>query len=276
MMPLNIIDVSEESFEYEVIAFSAEMPVVVDFWAPWCIPCRVQSQILAQLSQEMDGKFRLARVNVDQQTKLAERLNVRDLPAIKAFVDGRMVAEYVGVLTEKNLRQLVERIMPRTGNLALAKGKSLLIQGKYEDALEAIDLSLEAYGDEAPGLLAFARALLALDESARAMDILINFPISHEKKTAELLLPVAFAYLDPAMDEMVFDQPLESAFRNAVRMARKGKIAIGLDGLLGVLKKDKHYREDRAKEIYLGLLEILSDDHPDVRHYRADLASALF
>ncbi len=276
MMSVNIIDVSEESFESEVIAYSAQMPVVVDLWAPWCIPCRVQSQTLAQLAQEADGRFRLARINVDEQTKLAELLKVRDLPAIKAFVDGRMVGDYLGVLNEKHLRQFIERIMPRTASLSLSKGRGLLILGKYQEAEEAIRQFLDERGDQADGLLAYARVMLAQGDGRIAQDVLEHFPASPELETAELLFPLAEAYQDPVIDDWIFDNPLESAYRNALRMAKEGKILIALDGLLSVLKKDKHYRNDQAKTLYLGLLEVLSDDHPEVRNYRADLAGALF
>ncbi len=156
----NIIDVSEETFDFEVLNYSTHVPVVVDLWAPWCIPCRVQSELLAKLADEADGAFRLARINVDEQSRLAKRLKVNDLPGIKAFVDGRMVAEYIGVLSEKNTRLFLDRIMPKTGGLLLAKGKSLILLGEYEEAEIALEqFIIESHGEPA-GMLAYARALL--------------------------------------------------------------------------------------------------------------------
>lgn len=276
MMPINIIDVNEETFEFEVVNYSSQKPVVVDLWAPWCIPCRVQSQTLAQLAQEADGEFRLARINVDEQTRLAERLKVTNVPAIKAFVDGRVVAEYLGVLTEKNLRLFVDRIMPRAGSLLLLKGNSLMLLGEYEEAEAAIEqYILESHGNPA-GLLAYARVLLYKGNGKSALEILNHFPISQESMLSTVLLPVAKAYTDPEIEKVVLDNPLESAFQNAIRLAKRGKILIALDGLLGVLKKDKNYRGGQAKAVYLGLLEVLSDGHPTVRQYRSDLSTALF
>ena len=276
MMPINIIDVNEETFEFEVVTYSSQKPVVVDLWAPWCIPCRVQSQTLAQLAQEADGDFRLARINVDEQTRLAERLKVTNVPAIKAFVDGRAVAEYLGVLTEKNLRLFVDRIMPRAGSLLLLKGNSLMLLGEFEEAETAIEqYVLESHGDPA-GLLAYARVMLYRGNGKSALDILDHFPVSQESKLSVFLLPVANAYADPEIEKFVLDNPLESAFRNAIRLAKRGKILIALDGLLGVLKKDKDYRAGEAKAVYLGLLEVLSDAHPTVRQYRSDLSTVLF
>lgn len=276
MMPINIIDVNEETFEFEVVNYSSQKPVVVDLWAPWCIPCRVQSQILAQLAQEGDGEFRLARINVDEQTRLAERLKVTNVPAIKAFVDGRVVAEYMGVLSEKNLRLFVDRIMPRAGSLLLVKGNSLMLLGEFEEAEAALELYvIESHGDPV-GLLAYARVMLYQGKGRSAMEILQHFPVSQESTLSTVLLPVAKAYTDPELEKIVLDNPLESAFRNAIRLAKRGKILIALDGLLGILKKDKNFRNGQAKTVYLGLLEVLSDAHPNVRQYRSDLSTALF
>jgi len=276
MMPINIIDVNEETYEFEVVNYSSQKPVVVDLWAPWCIPCRVQSQILVQLAQEGDGEFRLARINVDEQTRLAERLKVTNVPAIKAFVDGRVVAEYMGVLSEKNLRLFVDRIMPRAGSLLLVKGNSLMLLGEFEEAEAALELYvIESHGDPA-GLLAYARVMLYQGKGRSAMEILQHFPVSQESTLSTVLLPLAKAYTDPELEKIVLDNPLESAFRNAIRLAKRGKILIALDGLLGILKKDKNFRNGQAKAVYLGLLEVLSDAHPIVRQYRSDLSTALF
>lgn len=276
MMPINIIDVNEETFEFEVVNYSSQKPVVVDLWAPWCIPCRVQSQILAQLAQEGDGEFRLARINVDEQTRLAERLKVTNVPAIKAFVDGRVVAEYMGVLSEKNLRLFVDRIMPRAGSLLLVKGNSLMLLGEFEEAEAALEqYVIESHGDPV-GLLAYARVMLYQGKGRSAMEILQHFPVSQESTLSTVLLPVAKAYTDPELEKIVLDNPLESAFCNAIRLAKRGKILIALDGLLGILKKDKNFRNGQAKAVYLGLLEVLSDAHPNVRQYRSDLSTALF
>ncbi|MDY0125965.1 MAG: tetratricopeptide repeat protein [Anaerolineaceae bacterium] len=276
MMPINIIVVDEETFDLEVVNYSNQMPVVVDLWAPWCIPCRLQSQTLIQLAQEADGAFRLARINVDEQTRLAERLKVTNVPAIKAFVDGRIVAEYLGVLSEKNLRMFVDRVMPRTGSLSLVKGNSLMLLGEYAEAEEAIEnYLLESHGEPA-GLLAYARVMLYQGKGKSAVEILEHFPTSTESTLSASLLPVAKAFVEPDVETIIFDNPLESAYRNAIRLAKRGKILIALDGLLGVLKKDKNYRDGQAKAVYLGLLEVLSEAHPAVRQYRSDLSSALF
>lgn len=277
MTKANIIDVSEESFEFEVVHYSNQVPVVIDFWAPWCVPCGLQSSKLKNLAQEADGAFRLARVNVDEQMKLAEKLKVTKLPAIKAFVDGRLVAEYTGALSETSLRMFLDRILPKANSLLLQKGLSLIVQGDYKGA----DVALAQYVVESHGspqsLLAYSRALLFLGQTIEALAILEQIPASPEYQVAQRLRKVAEAVVWGVENENPLpNDPLEPAFERALLMIRNGKIEMALDGLLDILRKDRHYRNDEAREIYLGLLELLSEDYPETRTYRADLNAVLF
>lgn len=276
MTQANIIDVVEDNFQMEVLHYSNRMPVVIDFWAPWCVPCKVQSQKLAGLAVEADGAFRLARINCDEQTKLAEKLKVTSLPHLKAFVDGRVVAEYTGGLSESSLRLFLDRILPHTGSLLLQKGKSLLLQGDYKGAEIALgQYVIESHG-EPNGLLAYTRALLFLGQVEDALAILQSFPPSPEYQTAQRLRILAEVLVKQASQEIPQDDPLAPAYARALSLAKDGDVQMALDGLLFVLRKDRDYHQGQAKELYLGLLEVLSDDHPETRDYRSDLNTVLF
>ena len=276
MAQANIIDVVEDNFQMEVLHYSNRMPVVIDFWAPWCVPCKVQSQKLAGLAIEADGAFRLARINCDEQTKLAEKLKVTSLPHLKAFVDGRVVAEYTGGLSESSLRLFLDRILPQTGSLLLQKGKSLLLQGDYKGAEIALgQYVIESHG-EPNGLLAYTRALLFLGQVEDALAILQSFPPSPEYQTAQRLRTLAVVLVEQASQEIPQDDPLAPAYARAMSLAKSGDVQMALDGLLFVLRKDRDYHQGQAKEFYLGLLEVLSDDHPETRDYRSDLNAVLF
>ena len=108
-----IIDVNEVNFEYEVIAFSKNKPVLVDFWAEWCHPCKTLSPILEKIVNEANGNLRLAKVNIDQNPNLAMRFNVRSIPTIKAFIEGRVATEFVGAQPEARLREIINNLTPQ-------------------------------------------------------------------------------------------------------------------------------------------------------------------
>lgn len=276
MAQANIIDVSAETFELEVLHYSNRMPVVIDFWAPWCVPCHIQSPKLAKLAEEADGAFRLARINVDEQAKLAEQLKVKNLPTLKAFVDGRIIAEYTGPLSETSLRLFLDRILPQTGSLLLQKGKSLLLQGDYGGAEIALgQYVIESHGD-ARGLLAYTRALLFLGQAQSALPLLQSFPASPEYHTAQRLRPLAEAIVNFSEVKPDAKDALAPAFEKALQLAGRGDVQLALDGLLFILRKDRDYKNGTAKDLYLGLLEVLSDEHPETRDYREDLNAALF
>lgn len=271
-----IIDVSEETFEFEVVNYSTHLLVIMDFWAPWSIPSRVQSPILARFAHEAQGQFRLARVNVDEQPRLAEKLNVRSLPSIKAFMGGRVVAEYAGVLNEAQLKGFIDRLLPRQGDLLLEKGRSLLLLGDYTGSEKALKDYLAINRREPAGLLALARVLLIQGKGRDAQYVLAGFPASKEFNLAQTLKPFAKAlvWYEEGADDAT--SPADASFKNALRLAQRGNLYATLDGLLDIIKFNRQYRNGWAREIYLAILLVLGEENPEVRQYRADLTNALF
>lgn len=271
-----IVHVDESDFEYEVIQYSVRIPVVVDFWATWCVPCRVLSPKLETLARKAEGSFRLAKVNVDENANLAKQFKIRDIPVVKAFVNGHMVAEFSGVLGDDGLRDFVRRLAPAPEDLMYAKGMNLLVLGDYEGAQDAFREFLSMRTNHPGALIGLVRALLFQGEGHEASILLKNFPASSDYNTAQLLKPVAeaFANIDQELSES--DDTLEAAFKNGVRLAQRGNILAAMDGFLDILRNDRHYRGGQVKEVFVGLLALIGDGHPEARQYRQDLSTALF
>jgi len=271
-----IIHVDESDFEYEVLQYSTRIPVVVDFWAEWCIPCRVLSPRLEQLALEREGSFRLAKVNVDENASLARHYKVRNLPMVKAFVDGHVVTEFSGVLAEDGLRDFIRRLVPAPEDLMFAKGRNLMLLADYAEAEDAFREFLAVHPDHPEANLGLIRALLFQGKGKEAEILLRHFPASQAYGAAQLLKPVAEAYTVESLDLTEADTALEAAFRNGIRLAKNGNILAAMDGFLDILRKDKNFRKGQVKDIFVGWLTLIGDEHPESRQYRQDLSTVLF
>jgi putative thioredoxin len=271
----NIIDVSESDFEYQVIAYSAQVPVVVDFWAEWCVPCRTLSPVLERLTDEAGGSFRLAKVNVDENPNLALRYAVRSIPMVKAFRHGNVVSEFVGIQPELRLREFFRAIAPSPADLALEKGYSLLLEQDWMGAEKAYRQALEYTPSHPAALLGLARCLLAQNHPDEAEKILASFPTSRELPSANGLRPLATALLRIRNEAPSSDDPLEAAYNHALRLVARGNLPAAMDGLLDVLRQDKRYRNGEVRQVLLAILDIQGETSL-TRQYRNELASILF
>lgn len=272
-----IIDVNETDFEYEVLAFSHNTPVVVDFWAPWCVPCKTLSPFLETLAYEAMGSFRLAKVDVDSNPNLALQFGVRTVPTIKAFSGGQVVGEFVGNQPEERVRSFVINITPPSKDgLALEKGLSLLASHKWSEAEDNFEELIELYPDRPEILLGLVKAQLGLGEPFEPLLILRKFPASKQYAAAQMLLPYAEALGYLKQNHLPQENDLDLAFINSIRLASRNNIPAALDGLLEILKQDKKYRSGIAQKIILALFELLGEDDGLTRSYRAELASILF
>jgi len=272
-----IIDVNEVDFEYEVLAYSQNTPVLVDFWAPWCQPCKILSPMLESMAQEAAGAFRLARVDIDQNPNLALRYGVRSIPTVKAFTGGQVAGEFVGIIPEERLREFIGKITPPSQQQLLQeKADSILKLGQWVQAEQLYRELIEQSGDLPASLLGLSKSLLLQNKNTEALNILRNFPASRLYNTAELIRPYAEDVAALGKDELPKDSDLDAAFQTAIRLASRGNLEAAMDGLLDILRRDKNYRHGRARQVMLSLLELMGEENPQTRSYRSELASVLF
>ena len=271
-----IVDVSEADFEYQVLTFSQQIPVVVDFWAVWCAPCRVLGPVLEKLANEAQGAFRLAKVNVDENSNLANQYNVRSIPAVKAIRNGKVIAEFLGAQPEPEVRAFIRRISPDPNDLMIEKGNGLLEMNQAIAAENTFRKVLESTPESAPARLGLVKSLLLQGDGDESMTWLTDFPISREYNSAEILRPVAEALANYDASILSADDSLEAAYLSALRLVKRGNLEAALDGLLDILRQDKRFRKGQVHRLVLGILELMGDNQPDTREYRNELASILF
>src|SRR5512135_137815 len=132
---MHAFDVSEADFDAQVVAASHKQPVVIDFWAPWCAPCKVLKPVLEKLAAEYQGKFLLAKVNSDENPDLSVRYGVRGIPAVKAMVGGRIVNEFTGALPEGAVRDWLAKVIPSPAEEMRTLARQRMTEGDLEGAL---------------------------------------------------------------------------------------------------------------------------------------------
>lgn len=271
-----IINASEADFEYEVVAYSQQIPVVVDFWAEWCGPCRMLGPILENMAKEANGAFRLAKVNVDENSNLARRYNIRSIPAVKAFRNGLVVAEFMGALPEPRVREFLRGIAPAESDLALGKAQNQLQKKEWTNAEKTFLEVLEREPANPAARLGLIKSMLFQGRPAQAEEYIQDFPASKELVAVEILRPLVKALLWVKGNDILSEDPLEAAYRNALRLVARGNIPSAMDGILDILRQEKRYRDGEAHQIMLALLELLGEEQPLTREYRNELSMVLF
>ena len=270
-----ILDVDEATFESEVILRSHEVPVVVDFWAPWCGPCRILSPILERQAIEAGGTFLLAKVNVDDTPALSIRYGIQGIPAVKAFRHGEIAAEFVGAQPETMVQRFIEQLTPNKTQQAIDEALSLLGTRHYQEAEDAFREVLDEDEANADAALGLVESLLMSGQGTEALEILEHFPAGTAWAKAEKYRPLAELLAE--VDDVGADEDSqEASLHQSARLIQRGNLEAAMDGLLDILRQDKNYRGGLVKSVMLALFELLGDQDPRTRRYREELASVLF
>ena len=241
------IDVTDISFQADVIDRSAATPVVVDLWAPWCGPCRTLGPILQKVVDETDGKVVLAKVNVDENPQVSQAFRVQGIPAVYAVADGKVVSGFVGAQPEAAVREFVDSLLPSEEDEKIA---ALLAAGDEASLRQVLDQQ----PDHHDAIVALAELLAGQPEDGagdEALALLGRIPETPETRRVAALVRTGA----PALD----------AGGNGEEITAK------LDALLDQVRAD-----DEARQEYVDLLEVLGPDDPRTADYRKRLSRQLF
>ncbi len=285
-MPAHALDVSAATFAREVIDRSREVVVVVDFWAPWCGPCQVLGPVLEDAVARTGGKAVLAKVNVDENQQLAAQFGVSGIPAVKAFRNGVVVAEFVGAQPPHVVDAWVRQLVPAEDEDVVARARRLLAEGNAAEAEATLRRFLMKQPEDAKVLLELARIVAARGDVEEAKQLLGKIPEGapeHEAAEREVLLiemigAGAAAGGVPGASARVEANPGDPDARFALAGAylAAGRTRDAMEQLLEIVKRDRTYRDDGARRTLLALFDQLGPDHPDVQEMRNRLAMVLF
>ncbi|MBE0621265.1 MAG: co-chaperone YbbN [Burkholderiales bacterium] len=284
-MNTHSFDTGTETFERDVLKASEKLPVLVDFWAPWCAPCRVLKPILEKLAGEYQGRFLLAKVNSDEHPQLSARFGVRGIPNVKAFVDGKLADEFTGALPEAGVRAFIDRLIPTPGEKLRRTARALVAQGDFDEAERHLRSALELEPGNHAVRLDLVELLLAKNSQAEADEVFAPIPERERDERADRLFAVLALWKKsqqlPALDELearlaVNPEDLQTRLALGERLVAENRFEPALAALLEVVRKDPGALRTSARKLMVEVFNLAEGDAELVNKYRKLLAGALY
>lgn len=279
------MDIAASTFQTEVIDTSSRIPVLVDFWAPWCGPCRALSPTLDRLSAEYGDQIRIVKVNSDEEPALAAEYGVRSIPNVKAFVDGRVADEFLGAQPESAIRSFIEALLPTPADTLRKLGLEAIAAGRQDDGIAHLSEARSADPRNAGTALDLANALLSSgrnDEAAEILDSLgpnppLDGPDENRFARLRIRLDAENGIEEAALRDRVQADPgdLKARLALATRLLAAGSAEEAMDQMLEVVRRNRQFEDDAGRKALLQAFRYLGPEDPRVPRYRKLLAAAL-
>jgi len=280
-----IVEVTQDNFQSLVIEQSNHIPVLVDFWASWCQPCKILMPLLAALAEQYQGTFILAKINTEEQQALAAKFSIRSIPAVKLFSNGKVIDEFAGALPESQIRKFLDKHLPRESDAQVSQAEQLLEQGNTEAAIELLCQAKEQDSTNANIDIALIKAYSSIGDLDQAQELAGKLPIEvqHTGPVKKILGTLYFQrQIQNIPDQSVLEQRLETAendsearYQLALHWISKRAFTEALEQLLKLMRQDRKYGNDAAHKAILELFNILGDN-PMVPRYRSKMMNLIY
>lgn len=274
-----IVDVTTETFGQAVLQRSREVPVIVDFWADWCGPCKVLGPILERVTADAGGEFILAKVDVDENQELAAQYQIQTIPTVMAFVSGVPVGQFSAALPEAQVRAWIADMLPTELDKTVDEARGAALAGDVERAERLFVSVLNEVPDHPDAATGLAAMMIARGDTEAALIILGKLPPGEEVDRLQAAARLSDAAgndinaLTLALEANPTDD--EGRLTLAQALAAHGEYEPALDHMLKVVRSKGSHTDD-ARRAMLDVFGMLGNEHPLTASYRRQLASALF
>ncbi len=280
-----IFDVTADDFVAIVLDGSRSRPVLVDFWAAWCNPCRMLTPVLERLVDEFQGDLILAKVDTEDQRELAAQFGIRSLPTVRLFKDGQPVDEFMGALPEQEIRAFLDRHIARASDNLAAEAQDLIKQGRVEEAMKLVEAVRSADPGNARVQIAYARIKATVGETEEAEAVLAGLSADDQDKPEVLELrarmlfdKVASGAPSPeALEAALASDPgrSEARYQLAAHKVMDRDYETALELLITLMQKDRKYGDDAARKGMLKIFDLLGGSGELATRYRAKMFNVL-
>jgi putative thioredoxin len=280
----NVIEVGEGDFQQQVVERSHEVPVVVDFWAPWCGPCRVLGPVIEQLAAEAEGEWLLAKVNTQDNPRVAQQFGIRGIPNVKAFVDGEVVEEFSGAQPRHMIETWLQRFLPSDEDRLLDQARDAEEAGSVAEAREMYESIVQSDPDNASARAALARLAVeegdveAAREQIDAVPDLLWGTTDGELEAGWVAVEAATARdLESLEDSVEADaDDLDARFELAMVLADDERWEEALEHLLHIVATDREYRDDLGRVAMVRLFEVIGSDSDLANTWRGKMGAVMY